>query len=261
MPNTRFPLPSVSLGTVDLVAGARHSLYTDAEAPAAPMEQAPSAEKAAEARCWADVASMRQPVFVQNPDGRLGCAVPPGSEALLLPAPMSPRLQRIEVREDGRAATLELAEVLRCHQSGFLVCMLFQLSLEVALASAYLRHAEPAVQRVAAGYPQVQGPLLWRLFWGMALCDLAYLAVYYGLGLSLFVHSSEVKYQRFAQVALLGVVVQVLVVYMSRLNILAFFCRLVCYAYARILRKLQGSLDLRLAGLPLPSRTFQPFAI
>lgn len=247
----------MSSGAMDFVAGAPY-IRADGEAADFPTQHTPSADKD-EAKCWAAVASVRQPMFALNPDGRLGCLLPPGCEALLR-APASPRSRR-GPRDDGRAAMLELAELLRCHQSGFLICLLFQLALELALAATYLRHAEPAVQRVAAGYPHVPVPTLWRLFWGMVLCDTAYLAAYYGLGISLFIHSSEAKYQLFSHVALLGVIVQVLIVYMSRLNLIAFFCRLVCYAYSGILQKLKMSLDLGLAGLPAPPRTSELFAV
>ncbi|CAE8631743.1 unnamed protein product [Polarella glacialis] len=101
-----------------------------------------------------------------------------------------------------------------------------------------------AVPEVAAVYPALPLSTFWVLFWMLLAFEMSYLKLYFGMGfVALFKHKPRV-YNWFSNVALLGIVVQVLFSYMNKANLIVFSFRLVSYVYSRFMRGLLQEISL-----------------
>mmetsp|Transcript_104782 Transcript_104782/g.223953 ORF Transcript_104782/g.223953 Transcript_104782/m.223953 type:complete len:212 (-) Transcript_104782:55-690(-) len=181
-------------------------------------------------------------IFLENPDGSLALGLPPGAQ--LLPAPLSPR--RGPACPDLARQVEDLECSFQRHERVFSGLLLTELVVEFAFSLALVSCAGHSVQEVSRLYKTLSLSTLRYIFWGLFACEISYYKVYYGLGFTALYKNRPRFYHWFTNVALAGILIQVLFAYMNKLNLLVFVLRLASYVYAKFMRfKLQ-----RMALLP-----------
>jgi len=85
-------------------------------------------------------------------------------------------------------------------------------------------------------YTNLPHSALWRIFWVLFVCEMSYVKLYYGLGFTAIYKNRPRLYTWFTNVALAGIVGQVLFAYMNAFNLLIFLLRLASYVYAKFMR-------------------------
>ncbi|CEM14801.1 unnamed protein product [Vitrella brassicaformis CCMP3155] len=186
------------------------------------------------------------PVFFQNPDGSYLEGVPPGYKERT--PPRSPRLPDVNGWFDELdAPTLgeEFLFIYTRHEKLFLSLLLMELLIEVTFNAMYVYYRNYTVREVAIIYHGVLSlQTLWTIFWVMFAIESAYEVAFYATGFWAVISDRPSAYQWFSQIALFGILGQVVLAYMNKFNLLIFFFRLMAYIYAKFLRNLRQSLAL-----------------
>ncbi|CAE7188313.1 unnamed protein product [Symbiodinium sp. CCMP2456] len=182
-------------------------------------------------------------VYLENPDGSLSLGLPPN---MRLPSPpSSPRAgPRSDIFGDldpigglgARSARTVSPAVFQHHERLFTGLLVVELALEAAYLGLMLHCSRHSVQEVASAYQALPLQTLWTLFWAQLGFQLAYLKLYFCMGFSAANKHKPRLYAWFSNVALTGIVVQVLFAYMNKANIVVFALRLFCYVYARFMK-------------------------
>eukprot|EP00930_Biecheleria_cincta_P057307 TRINITY_DN43275_c0_g1_i1.p1 TRINITY_DN43275_c0_g1~~TRINITY_DN43275_c0_g1_i1.p1 ORF type:complete len:248 (+),score=38.00 TRINITY_DN43275_c0_g1_i1:86-829(+) len=192
-------------------------------------------------------------VYLENPDGSLCLGIPPD---LKLPSPpVSPRLpsrlpdvstmlSSIDRVSPGSFAGNILCSIQR-HERLFTGLLVLEFVVEMIYLMMLYHGARHSIREVAAVYQAVPVSSLWILFWVQLGCELSYLKLYFGMALTAVMKHKPRMYSWFANIALGGIVVQVLFSYMNRANIVVFALRLFCYVYARFMRSMLQQIMLR----------------
>lgn len=192
-------------------------------------------------------------VYLENPDGSLSLGIPPNVK---LPSPpVSPRLpsrlpdvstmlSSIErVNPDSFAGNVLCS--LQRHERLFTGLLALELVVELAYLMMLYHGARHSIREVAAVYSAVPVSSLWILFWLQLGCEISYLKIYFGMAFTAVMKHKPRTYAWFANVALGGIIVQVLFSYMNKANILVFALRLFSYVYARFMRSMLQQIMLR----------------
>mmetsp|Transcript_6095 Transcript_6095/g.11154 ORF Transcript_6095/g.11154 Transcript_6095/m.11154 type:complete len:241 (-) Transcript_6095:61-783(-) len=187
-------------------------------------------------------------VYLENPDGSLSLGLPPN---MRLPSPpSSPRARPqadlpffadladpiggLGARSARRVSPAAFAQ----HERLFTGLLVVELTLETAYLALMLHSSRHSVHEVAAVYQALPLQSLWTIFWAQLGFQLAYLKLYFGMGFSAANKHKPRLYAWFSNVALTGIVVQVLFAYMNKANIVIFALRLFCYVYSRFMKGL-----------------------
>mmetsp|Transcript_123894 Transcript_123894/g.361829 ORF Transcript_123894/g.361829 Transcript_123894/m.361829 type:complete len:205 (+) Transcript_123894:87-701(+) len=171
-------------------------------------------------------------IALQNPDGSLSVGLPPGA-ALPLPPP-SPRESYAALRE--HALSVDLDRTFHRHEQCFAALLLSELIIEFMFSLLLLSVAKRSVEEVSQLYTNIPLRTLWSIFWGLFVCEVSYIKIYYGLGFVAVVRSKPRVYNWFTNVAIVGIVVQVLFAYMNGFNLMIFLMRLASFVYAKFMR-------------------------
>eukprot|EP00931_Biecheleriopsis_adriatica_P037069 TRINITY_DN21280_c0_g1_i1.p1 TRINITY_DN21280_c0_g1~~TRINITY_DN21280_c0_g1_i1.p1 ORF type:complete len:239 (+),score=55.34 TRINITY_DN21280_c0_g1_i1:111-827(+) len=184
-------------------------------------------------------------IFLENPDGSLSLGLPPDMK---LPSPPpSPRQERrTELLSDVPLGMLEAGassavytgsvDAFKRHEQFFSGLLLLEMVVEVVYLLMLYHGARHSIQAVAAAYQVLPKESLWMLFWIQLACEISYLKLYFCMGFSALMKHKPRLYSYFSNVALGGIVVQVLFAYMNKANIAVFALRLISYVYSRFLR-------------------------
>mmetsp|Transcript_24315 Transcript_24315/g.58954 ORF Transcript_24315/g.58954 Transcript_24315/m.58954 type:complete len:213 (-) Transcript_24315:119-757(-) len=179
------------------------------------------------------------PVFLQNPDGTFAEGVPPGYKEKT--PPQSPR-GMASWWDESLADEFEL--IYSRHEKLFLSLLLMQLIIEVTFNVMYVYYAKYSMEEVAEVYRHFPKKTLWIMFWIMFGFELAFCVVYYTFGFLAIAKNRPSYYRYFSNIALVGILSQVLLAYMNKFNLLVFFLRLMAYIYSKFLRNLLQSVLL-----------------
>ena len=177
-------------------------------------------------------------VYLENPDGTYSLGLPPN---LRLPSPpSSPRGWRRPSSPfadfGGQAVpTLSPAAFLQ-HERLLTGLLVVELVVEIAYLALLCHASRHSIHEVAMVYEVLPLESLWSLFWVQLAMQIAYLKLYFGVGFSAVSKHKPRLYGWFSNVALGGIIIQVLFSYMNKSNIFVFSLRLFCYVYARFLR-------------------------
>jgi len=161
------------------------------------------------------------PILLRNPDGSIAEGLPPG---YCEPTPpLTPRdIPGGAAFHDNDGSDLQedLEYLYTRHEQLFMALILFQLSVEILFNVFYVTRSEYALMELRMVYNNVATSALTRLFWAMFAIELAYSVTYYGVAAwCLFRHSTR-RYDLFATVCLVGVVIQVFMTYVNKFNLL-----------------------------------------
>ncbi|CAJ1361530.1 unnamed protein product [Effrenium voratum] len=184
-------------------------------------------------------------VYLENPDGSISLGLPP--EMRLPSPPNSPRGRSrdfafmADVWGGGGALPSgppPSPAVFQQHERMFSLLLVLELVVEIFYVSLLCRAARHSVFEVAAAYRALPLESLWTLFWAQLAMQMAYLKLYFCTGFTAAHKHKPRLYAWFSNVALSGIVIQVLFSYMNKANILVFALRLFSYVYARFLRSM-----------------------
>jgi len=181
------------------------------------------------------------PIFLENPDGSMSEGIPPGYKEVT--PPRSPRAEQANWWWDP-GMTLEFEYIYSRHEKLFLGLLLLEFVVETFFNVMYVYYAEFSMREVALVYHGLDLKILWKAFWVLFALEVLYSLLYYGLGFSAICRSRPRYYKWFAQVAIVGILGQVMLAYMNKFNLLIFFLRLMAYIYAKFLRNMLQSLQI-----------------
>lgn len=189
-------------------------------------------------------------VYLENPDGTYSLGLPPN---LQLPSPPSSPRQRLPsspfLAELGGSTLPPLSPTAFLQHERLMTGLLvLELVVEIAYLTLLCHASRHSIHEVAMAYEALPLESLWSLFWVQLCLQIGYLKLYFCVGFSAVSKHKPRIYGFFSNVALGGIVIQVLFSYMNKSNIFVFALRLFCYVYARFLR----SALLQLALQPQP---------
>eukprot|EP00440_Ansanella_granifera_P025654 gb/GFBE01027859.1/.p1 GENE.gb/GFBE01027859.1/~~gb/GFBE01027859.1/.p1 ORF type:complete len:249 (+),score=46.17 gb/GFBE01027859.1/:1-747(+) len=200
-------------------------------------------------------------IYLENPDGSLSLGLPPDMK--LPEPPTSPRqrtmpdLSSIPSLVDmpwaasqlggSSSARAQVGSVIafQKHERLLFGLLVLELVVEVVYLLMLYHGSRHSVKEVASAYQVLPVESLWMLFWLQLACELSYLKLYFCLGFSALAKHKPRMYSWFANVALGGIIVQVLFSYMNKANILVFALRLFSYVYARFMKGMLHQIMLR----------------
>merc|ERR1719443_647240 len=189
---------------------------------------------------------VREPVFLQQPDGSLAQGVPPGYEE---PRPPSTPRQRFFQADGVGSISADLVGVLARHDSLFFSLLLLQLVVECGFEVMHLRHREEAVIELSLWYSTASPWLLRCLYYMASGAEFAFSLAYFAIGVLAVVQGNPKHYHTFSTVALIGTLAQLPLAYLNRFNLLIFFLRFIGFAYARFQCNLLHGLHISSDGL------------
>eukprot|EP00933_Yihiella_yeosuensis_P041815 TRINITY_DN36216_c0_g1_i4.p1 TRINITY_DN36216_c0_g1~~TRINITY_DN36216_c0_g1_i4.p1 ORF type:complete len:266 (-),score=30.31 TRINITY_DN36216_c0_g1_i4:129-926(-) len=191
-------------------------------------------------------------VYLENPDGSLSLGLPPGTK--LPEAPDSPRQERNESNMGWSSSANfrgshrllpDLLTAYKKHEKAFTCLLLIELVLEATYIFLLYHSAHHSVNEVSSVYKVLPLSSLWLIFWMLFALEMSYLKLYFWMGFTALLKHKPKMYSWFGNIALIGIVFQVFFSYMNRANLVVFALRLVCYIYARFMRSLLQTMQLR----------------
>ncbi len=197
-------------------------------------------------------------LVLENPDGSFHHALPTGLRY------KKPRCETppLDVRQRGLGlndwiiwdpAILEQIERLyRKHERVFVILLFFQFLLEMGFNALLVRHQSETQVEIHRAYHFLsddEGAKI--LFWVIISAGFAFAAVYYTSAV-LAVWDRRASYMKlFSDVAIVGVLGQVMYAYINRFNLVIFFLRFIIFAHSRFLHAiLNGTARIVIASGP-----------
>eukprot|EP00747_Dinoflagellata_sp_TGD_P162196 gnl/TRDRNA2_/TRDRNA2_179531_c0_seq1.p1 gnl/TRDRNA2_/TRDRNA2_179531_c0~~gnl/TRDRNA2_/TRDRNA2_179531_c0_seq1.p1 ORF type:complete len:207 (+),score=31.49 gnl/TRDRNA2_/TRDRNA2_179531_c0_seq1:127-747(+) len=174
---------------------------------------------------------LADPVFVQNPDGSLAIARPPGCRERT--PPTTPRQRLLEPVMANAMVSADIVRVLARHETLFLSLLFIQLMVETSFEVMHIRYRDDAIFELALIYPSLEKSMISVMYWLAFIGESVFCFSYFCLGVLAACKSKPRLYQRFSMVALIGTLGQLPLAYLNRFNLLVFFLRFIAYAYSR----------------------------
>jgi hypothetical protein len=180
-------------------------------------------------------------VILSQPDGTLQRGLPKFFLEQLPPP-------HVQTREEGllEAEHLDEAAILYAqHVRLFVIMLVAQLLVELNFMIMYVYYRKYAIleERIYME-DRWSTEALTVFFWSMMGLDAVYMLLYYGCGMYASQQAEPRSFERFGWCALLGVLIQVVVSFFNKFNLMIFSCRLMCHMYSTFLADLLRSMDM-----------------
>jgi hypothetical protein len=180
-------------------------------------------------------------VILAQPDGTLQRGLPKFFLEQLPPP-------HVQTREEGllEAEHLDEAAILYAqHVRLFVIMLVAQLLVELNFMIMYVYYRKYAIleERIYME-DRWSTEALTVFFWSMMGLDGVYMLMYYALGMFASQYAEPRSFERFGWCALLGVIIQVVVSFFNKFNLMIFSCRLMCHMYSTFLADLLRSMDM-----------------
>lgn len=184
----------------------------------------------------ADEKSPKIPLVFENPDGSLHHALPSGTR-YKRPAPETPPHERL-----GRDWVFWDPELMRQieiiyakHEKAFIMFLFLQFLLENSFNALLIKHREGTLKEIARAYPFITDEHVGIMFWLTVGIATVFAAFYYVVA-CFAVYERRSMYMRvFSDLAMIGILGQVMFAYINRFNLILFFLRFIVFSYSRFL--------------------------
>jgi len=184
-----------------------------------------------------------RPLVFENPDGSFHHALPTGMRYKRPPdVSDNPPLDRgIGLNEWviwDPVLLQQIEGIYNRHERVFLVFLFLQFLLENSFNALLMKHKESTVQELMRAYPFLtdQGALI--TFWVLIGGATIFAAIYYVVAASAVWERRPVAMKLFSDIAIAGILGQIIFAYINRFNLILFFLRFLVFAYSRFLHSI-----------------------
>ena len=177
-----------------------------------------------------------EPLVFQNPDGSLHHALPTGThyKQAQPETPPNERLSRDWVVWDP-ALLVQIERIYRRHEKVYMIFVFLQFLLENSFNALLIKHRESTLKELVRAYPFITAQYAPVVFWVIVGVSATFAAAYYVLaGLTVWERRSAYM-KPFSEMAMIGILGQVMLAYINRFNLILFFLRFVVFAHSRFL--------------------------
>jgi hypothetical protein len=183
----------------------------------------------------------RGTLVFENPDGSLHHALPTGvtyKKPSSITPPLDPRGRGLGLNDWVIWDPEILAHIERLykrHERVFVFLLMIQLVLENGFLVMLMRHMDATKTEIHRAYPFFTDYGLEVAFWSLIGIGYGFGLVYYLFAVVSVWDRRAVYMKIFSDIAIVGVLAQVMFAYINRFNLILFFLRFVIFAHSRFL--------------------------
>jgi hypothetical protein len=193
---------------------------------------------------YSDDSGEEKPTLVfENPDGSLHHALPTGTRYKKAhpDTPPAERLAREWISWDPELMIL-IERIYSRHERVFIVLLFLQFLLENSFNALLIKHRDSTTTQITKSYSFVHETYAPIVFWVLVGSSALFSCAYYILAAVAAWERRSMYMRIFSDIAMVGILGQVLFAYINRFNIILFLLRFVVFAHSRfLLSVLNGS--------------------
>lgn len=178
----------------------------------------------------------KPPLIFENPDGSLHHALPTGTrfKKARPETPPMERLAREWISWDPQLM-IQIERIYSRHERVFIVLLFTQFLLENSFNALLIKHRESTFTEIMKSYSFVTEAYAPVVFWALLGTSAIFSGAYYIMA-AVAAWERRTAYMRiFSDIAMIGILGQVLFAYINRFNVILFFLRFVVFAHSRFL--------------------------
>jgi hypothetical protein len=190
-----------------------------------------------------DSAGDEEPLVIENPDGSLHHGLPAGKryKKARPETPPGDRLAREWVAWDPELL-VQVERLYSRHERVFLILIFLQFLLENSFNALLIKHSASTAAEIQKSYPFMNDEKARYVFWAIVGTAVIFATSYYIVA-AMAVWERRTRWMKiFSDMAVIGILGQVLFAYINRFNLILFCLRFLVFAHSRfLLSVLDGS--------------------
>ena len=178
-------------------------------------------------------------LIFENPDGSMHHALPTGIR-YKRPSAETPPLDRQGLGLNDwviwdPVLLQQIERLYARHERGFIVLLFLQFLLENSFNALIIKHRDDTTLEIRRAYPFLDDRASLMVFWVLMSFATAFAAVYYIMAVICVWERRSIYMKAFSDIAIFGIIGQIIFAYINRFNMILFFLRFTVFAHSRFL--------------------------